>query len=490
MVLKRLLFSACSLGLSVFVLVYAQVSHNAHASVIPDAYEVVALPYQPEVANFNAFTAINNNGLAVGYGTRDSRSMGFVFDYRQQQVIAMIDDFLPMSINDSNKIAGLYANQSNNVSLATCVLSDGICELALIEGAEFAMPLNADGLSNSGFLAAKQWLNTPDEQFLLYRHGQLIHNELAGPDQNGVQRTYVDMQRSNTRLIVGAYTDPTGVQIPFVQTINPDLSVSTTKLPAPGLDGGAGSGEAKAVNAMNHILLSTANGTAEGQLYVCDYLGDVDNDGLGDCQNGYRFIGPSGNPNYPYERYPLNDKGMLVAPPSYSGGEIHLYDLTAEQPVAVPLSSKGFNASIFAKTHPMAVNNESVILTSGAQTVLLVPQAQVPDISLEIHSAIDPIVVAADGSDRLIFTETLSNTTNISQTILYWRVLLLPDGTPYPRSTAKRLILEAGASVTESRARIRLPDYFPAGNYRYKLMAINESNGELFEQQVQIIKLP
>jgi hypothetical protein len=67
---------------------------------------------------------------------------------------------------------------------------------------------------------------------------------------------------------------------------------------------------------------------------------------------------------------------------------------------------------------------------------------------------------------------------------------MMPDGTAYPRSTPKRLILEAGGSFTDYRARLRLPGYFPPGNYVYQLVAINEANGERFVEELQIIKSP
>jgi hypothetical protein len=98
--------------------------------------------------------------------------------------------------------------------------------------------------------------------------------------------------------------------------------------------------------------------------------------------------------------------------------------------------------------------------------------------------------VAADGSDRLFLTQSITNNTISSQTIRYWRVLMMPDGTAYPRSTPKRLILEAGDSFTDHRVRLRWPGYFPAGNYVYQLIAINEANGERFVDELQIIKSP
>ena len=462
----------------------------ARAEVIPEAYAVVRIPYQPDLGYFNSFTAINNHGLAVGYGSRNNRSMGFVFDYRAQTVIALIDDFVPMSINDHNNIAGIYGSQNSTAVLATCVLSDGACTPRPIEGAEFALPFTVTAMTNSGILAAKQWLNTPDEQFLLYHNGQLVYNTLMGKDVSGVSQSYYDIQRSNTRLITGAFTDPTGLQTPFVKIINPDLSITALKLPAPGLDGGAGSGAAVAVNGLNHIVISSLNGSAEGQLYLCEFIGDVDNDDLGDCQHGLKFVGPSANPNYPYARYPLNDRGLLVSPPAYEGDEIRLYDLTAEQPLAESLSSKGYQVSLFAGAQPLAVNNDGVILVSAAQTVLLVPQAPAADISVQIHGDTQPVVVAADGTDRVVFTETISNRTINGQSLLYWRVLIMPDGTVYPLGASKRLTLGAGGVFIDNQARLRLPGNFPPGNYLYQLITINEANGERFRSEWQVIKSP
>jgi hypothetical protein len=480
--------------LSVIIALYAvavsQGASEARAAVIPAAYDVVTLPYQPDVGQFNAFTAINNNGLVVGYGSRNGRSMGFVFDYNKQEIITLMDDFLPMSINDYNKIAGIYANQSSNATLATCLLADGVCEVVPVQGAEFAMPFTVTAMTNSGLLAAKQWINTPDEQFLLYRNGQLIYNTRVSADTNGTSQFYYDIQHNNTRLISGAYSDTGGLRTPFVKLIDSDFSISALPLPVPGLDGGAGSGTAVAVNALNHVIISTDNGSAQGQLYVCEFIGDVDNDGLGDCQHGLRFIGPNANPNYPYARYPLNDSGLLVAPPAYKGDEIRLYDLTAEPPVAELLSSKGYQASLFAHSHPLAVNNHQVILTSGTQTVLLVPHTPASDIRLQIHNDSEPVLVAADGSDRLYLTETITNQSALSHTLLYWRVLTLPDGTAYPRSTPKRLILEAGGSFTDDTVRLRLPEYFPPGNYVYRLIAIDQANGERYSEELEIIKSP
>lgn len=475
----------------VMALLISQAWSAARAAVIPQAYDVVALPYQPEVGNFNAFTAVNNNGLAAGYGSRNNRSMGFVFDYRKQKVIALIDDFLPMSINDYNKIAGIYAAPNGSAMLATCVLSNDVCEVTPVDGAESALPFSATAITNSGILAAKQWLNTPDEQFLLYRNGQLIYNTLTGADANGVSLAYYDIQRSNTRIIAGAYSEPMGLHRPMVNLINADLSVSTMKLPVPGLDGGAGSGAAVAVNGLNHIVISSLNGSYPGQLYLCEFIGDVDNDGLGDCQNGLQFLGPNANSNYPYARYPLNDRGMLVSPPSYPGDEIRLYDLTADQPLAEPLSSKGHKAAIFASAQPLAVNNQGVILVSGAQTVLLVPQAAVEDNRIQIHSDLpQPMVVAADGSDRLELMESIANQTTHSQRLLYWRVLLMPDGTALPHSSPQRVSLEAGEVFTDNGVRLRLPAYFPPGNYIYQSIAINESSGERYIGELQIVKSP
>ena len=480
-----------SAGILIYVLVLGQIwSSVARAAGIPEAYDVVTLPYQPELGNFNAFTAINNNGLAVGYGSRHSRSMGFVFDYRKQLVIAIIDDFLPMSINDSNKIAGIYGNQNINTTLATCTLSNGSCQVSLIEGAEFSLPFAPSAMTNSGFLAVKQWLNTPDEQFLLYRNGQLIYNTLVGQDANGVSQLHYDIQRNNTHLIAGAFKQSSGIETPFVKYINSDLSVTAQKLPAPGMDGGAGSGAAVAINSLNQIVISTINGTGEGQLYLCDYIGDVDNDGVGDCEHGLKFLGSNASANSPFARYPLNDEGLLVTPPVYAGDEIRLYDLTLEQPVAESLSSKGYKASLFASTQPLAVNNRQVILTSGAQTVLLVPQEQPAAIAVQIHSDTNPAVVAAEGGDRLFFSETIVNQSAKSQTLLYWQVLIMPDGTSFPRGTPKRLILDTGGMFTDNRARLRLPAYFPSGTYAYKVIVMLESNGERFAEELPIVKSP
>ena len=279
-----------------------------------------------------------------------------------------------------------------------------------------------------------------------------------------------------------------GVETPFVKSINADLSVTTQKLPAPGLDGGAASGAAVAINSLNQIVISTLNGSGEGQLYLCDFIGDVDNDGVGDCEHGLKSLGPNASANYPYVRYPLNDQGLLVTPPAYSGDEIRLYDLSLEQPVGESLSSKGYKASVFASSQPLAVNNQQVILTSGPQTVLLVPQEKIADISIQIHSDTTPVVVTADGGDRWVFTETITNQSQTSQTLLYWEVLVMPDGSDYPRSTPKRLVLEAGGMFTDSKTQLQLPAYFPPGNYSYKVIAINDANGERYMSELPLVK--
>lgn len=489
MLYKNKWLTVISAGVLVYLLVISQLwSSVAKAAVIPTTYDVVTLPYQPELGSFNAFTAINNNGLAVGYGSRNNRSMGFVFDFRKQQVIAMVDDFLPMSINDSNKIAGVYGNLNVNTTLATCTLSNGSCQVSPVEGAEFSMPFAPTAITNSGFLAVKQWLNSPDEQFLLYRNGRLMYNVLVGEDSAGVSQFFYDIQRNNTHMIAGAYKNPMGVETPFVKIINPDLSVTTQKLPAPGLDGGAASGAAVAINSLNQIVISTLNGSGEGQLYLCNFIGDVDGDGLGDCEHGLRFLGPSASSNYPYARYPMNDTGLLVTPPSYVGDEIRLYDLTQDQPVAETLASKGYKASVFAATQPLAVNNRQVILTSGAQTVLLVPQDKPADIGIHIQSDASPVVVAADGGDHLYFTETIVNQSQQNQTLLYWETLVMPDGVSMPRSTPKRLALDAGGVFSDSKTRVRLPANFPPGNYLYKVTAMSEATGERFVSELPIVK--
>jgi len=477
-----------SAAVLIYALVMSQWCSQARAEVIPEVYDVVSLPYQPEVGNFNAFTAINNNGLAVGYGRRNNHSMGFVFDYRNQQVVATMDDFLPMSINDSNKIAGIYGNQNNNTTLATCTLSNRLCNVTPLEGAELAMPFAPAAMTNSGFLAAKQWLNTPDEQFLLYRNGRLIYNNLVGPDFSGTSQVHYDIQRNNTHLIAGAFRTPMGIETPFVKYINADLSVTTQKLPAPGLDGGAASGAAVAINSLNQIVISSINGSSEGQLYLCNFIGDVDKDGLGDCEHGLKFLGPNASANFPYARYPLNDEGLLVTPPAYSGDEIRLYDLTQDQPVAQLLSTKGHKASVFAGGQPLAVNNQQVILISGAQTVLLVPQEKTADISIQINSDMRPVVVAADGGDNVSLTETFVNQSGKIQTLLYWEVLDMPDGTSLPRSTPTRLTLDIGGTYSDNKTQLRLPANFPPGIYVYKVVAINEANGERFISDLPLVK--
>lgn len=486
---KNKWWTVVSAGILVYVLLAGQIwSSVAKAAVVPVAYDVVTLPYQPELGNFNAFTAINNNGLAVGYGNKNNHSIGFVYDYYRQKVIAIVDDFLPMSINDTNQVAGIYGNQTSNTILATCTLSNGSCAVTPVEGAEFSLPFAPNAMTNSGFLAAKQWLNTADEQFLLYRNGRLVYNTLVGTDASGVSQLHYDIQRNNTHLIAGAFKDPLGIETPFVKYIHADLSVTAQKLPAPALDGGASSGAAVAVNSLNQIVISTLNGSGEGQLYLCNFIGDVDGDGMGDCEHGLKFLGPNASTNSHYARYPLNDKGLLVTPPSYMGDEIRLYDLTQDQPVAQLLSTKGYKASVFAATQPLAVNNQGVILTSGAQTVLLVPQEQATDINIKIQSEQNPMVVAADGGDSLDFSETLTNQSQKSLALLVWEVLVMPDGSQFPHSNPTRLILGAGDTVTENGTRLRLPAYFPPGNYAFKVIAMNEANGERFVGELAIVK--
>ena len=47
-----------SAGILIYVLVLGQIwSSVARAAGIPEAYDVVTLPYQPELGNFNAFTS-------------------------------------------------------------------------------------------------------------------------------------------------------------------------------------------------------------------------------------------------------------------------------------------------------------------------------------------------------------------------------------------------------------------------------------------------
>ena len=64
------------------------------------------------------------------------------------------------------------------------------------------------------------------------------------------------------------------------------------------------------------------------------------------------------------------------------------------------------------------------------------------------------------------------------------RVVLSDIGSEYT------IILEAGGEFMDNRIRLRLPAYFPPGNYVYQTIAIDESSGERYSDELQIVKSP
>ncbi|WP_455204752.1 hypothetical protein, partial [Kaarinaea lacus] len=353
------------LGKLIILAVSLHMASVAQAGAIPDSYDYVTLPPSDEVTKYYTFTALNNNDLVVGYGSRGQTFLGFIYDFAKKEIITTVENFYPTSINDSNVIAGVLFTDVTTI-VATCVLSNNRCDARPIEGGENAHPFGIHGITNSGFIAATQGYNTANEQFLLFdKYENLVYNTATGINTDGIRQAHNDIQRNNTRLIVGAYADRVDFKSAFVKIIQPDLSVSTMALPSPGFPVTAISSEAVSVNSRNQIIISSINANNDRELYLCDFIGDIDGDTIGDCNNDLQPVGPGADRTNIYPNYPLNDRGLLVTPPSYSGGEIYLYDLNQAQPLPEPLSTKGVAASVFAKTTPLAVNNEGVLLVKG-----------------------------------------------------------------------------------------------------------------------------
>lgn len=105
------------------------------ASVIAKDCGYVVLPKDTADTKFSSFKAINSRGLAVGYGARKNKIIGFVFNYYTQSVKHIIDNFYPTEINDNNKIIGIDLSSPNNI-LKQCTLTTDHYNLSSIEGAE------------------------------------------------------------------------------------------------------------------------------------------------------------------------------------------------------------------------------------------------------------------------------------------------------------------------------------------------------------------
>lgn len=462
-------------------------SGTASASAIPETYDIVILPANTLQQRFTSFTDMNNRNLAVIYGTQDNVTTTFVFNYRTREIIASIENLWPFAINDNNQIIGVDVSQAS-LPVKTCTLIGTACTLRGIDGAENTLPFYPNTLTNSNVFIGRFYPGGigAAPEFRVYLRGILFDTSLESADGEGFTEMMRSVQQNNTRLIVGSKKNTSNLHRPIIKIIG--NGVTTQDLPLPPGITDSESVLAVNVNSRDEIILSAHRDTGTVELYVCQYIGDVDGDGTGDCATDMRLLGESNIvPIALGSRVPINDRGLVVAPP-VKNGEITLYDLNDPDSAGIPVSTLGnTGVDVFAFSTPQKVNNQGVILVQGAQTVLFVPPPATTDlrVDLDINETIN---MPAQGS-RLLFAETVTNQSADNKRFLSWQTVIMPDGTPFPRSNAKRISLAASDSYT-NHLRLRLPGYFPPGEYRYIAFVVDESNGEITKDEFRIIKLP
>ena len=467
------------------------VTGSLFAGVIPKSYHYVDLPYEPELASFQAFTDINARGYAVGFGQRDGKTIGFVFNYYTDTVEMIIDNFWPAAINDNNTIIGV-STATANLPLQECLFNNNTCPLRAVEGAERTLPFRSMTITNSDIINGLFYINSPDMQQKMYQAGQLIYSEPVTGGLSSPDMIIKDTQMNNTQLAVGARLNTNGVYRPIVKV---RVSTGLTELALPIPDDVAEDDPAVAtsVNTRNEIVLHVRRGPDRTQIYTCGYLGDSDNDGVAECAGGLRLIsdgsslrGVPATPTFEGSFVPVNDKGLMLAPAQKDGESLRFYDLTQDMPIAVPITSFGNNIGVFLYGVPLDVENNGAALISAAQTVIFVPDES-PEVVVESSAAVEPIILGSDGG-RLYMTDRIVNKSGRSLKLYIWRVLMMPDGTPMTVGRLTLIELASGETYETNRTRTSLRPYDSKGEYRYVFYVKDTSAGEVYSDEVRIVK--
>lgn len=462
------------------------------AGVIPKAYDYVTLPTNTSDTQYSSFTAINSRGLAIGFGTRNAKFITFVYNYYSKSVVHIIDDLFPSSINDHNKIVGLDFT-SPNLVLKQCTLTDGQCELSIIEGAERVF-LPPDGLTNSDVIAGNFFVNTPEQKYQIHQFGTLLFSESVPGTLPSTDLLMKGTQKNNTTLFVGARKTADTNYRPIVK-VRDFTGIKELNLPIPANITATDKVIASNVNSKNEIILHVQQGIDSTEIYSCAYIGDNDGDGVAECAGDLKLInsGPGlQTSTYPspieQSNIPVNDHGLMLAPPQREGEVLRFYDLNQENPVAVPITDFG-NIGVFLNAYPMEVENNGVVLVRAVQTIIFVPVKE-QQFVVDTSFVNEPIVLGSEGGRLQGFVDRIENTSSETKNFYVWRVLISPQGIPFPVGRTSSISLDAGETYEYTRTRASLRPSDSEGEYRYVFYVKNKDTSEVFSDEIRIVKQP
>lgn len=462
------------------------------AGVIPKAYDYVTLPANTIDTRYSFFTAINSRGLAIGFGSRNAKSMTFVYNYYTKTVVHIIDDLFPSSINDHNKIVGMDFT-SPNFAFKQCTLDQGQCVLTSIEGAERAF-LPADGLTNSDVMVGNFFVNTPEQKYQIYQFGKLLLSESVTGTLPNTELLMKGVQKNNTTLFVGARKTANTNFRPIVKERD-FTGIKELNLPIPANVTASDKVIASNVNSRNEIILHVELGIDSTEIYRCAYIGDNDGDGVAECAGGLKLINAGlglQSSTYPspieQSNIPVNDHGLMLAPAQRNGEPLRFYDLNQENPVAVPLTDFG-DIGVFFNAFPMEVENNGAVLVRAVQTVIFVPIEE-QQLVVDTSYPNEPIVLGPEGGRLQGFIDRIENTSSETKSFYIWRALISPQGIPFPVGRTSAISLDAGEIYEYTRSRTSLRSSESSGEYRYVFYVKNKDTSEVFSDEVRIIKQP
>ncbi|MCG7571471.1 hypothetical protein MHM89_16330 [Pseudoalteromonas sp. CNC9-20] len=98
----------------------------------------------------------------------------------------------------------------------------------------------------------------------------------------------------------------------------------------------------------------------------------------------------------------------------------------------------------------------------------------------------DPIVPSDGGV--VYYSENISNPDSQTSEVNYYSYLTFPDGSIYNFSMGDVLTLDPGSEFNENINHIKIPGYFPNGEYKFNYSALNRKSGLIASSSFSIIK--
>lgn len=100
-----------------------------------------------------------------------------------------------------------------------------------------------------------------------------------------------------------------------------------------------------------------------------------------------------------------------------------------------------------------------------------------------------PTSVSANGG-YLSYRRGIQNRGVVPLNLFTWITVDLPDGTGFPLQQAHSVNLQAGASVATVQSSFYISKWFPAGDYKARMVVVNQVTGEQFNHDIPFTKRP